>query len=428
MFEIWMYLSVLALLVVGSAFFSGSETALTTVSKVRLHQLAQQGNRRAKLAQKAREKKDQLLGTILVGNTFINVAAGSIATSLLTEVYHGDNERGAIIATVSITLVLLIFSEVLPKTIAIRHADAFSMRVAPAMLLVTRLLAPITWGIIAIVRGLLFLLGASRQGVALSHVEELRGAIELHLGPEAEVAQERAMLRSVLELNDILVSDAMTHRRQVETINAEMSPDLIMEEVLASHHTRLPLWRGDPENIVGVIHSRSLFRELQKLGGQVGMVKVDALMSAPWFIPESTTLLEQLQAFRARREHFALVVDEYGEFLGIITLEDILEEIVGDIEDENDPALPGVVKQANGSYVVDGTVSLRELNRLYDWRLPDTDASTIAGLVVHEVRRVPETGQVFEFHGFRFEIMRRQRNQITQLRVWPPVKESSHAA
>jgi len=404
-----------------SAFFSGSETALTTASRARLHQMKQQGSRRAGLTESLQKDNDKLLGTILVGNTFVNTAAASLGTTLLTRSFGGDGNTGAIMATLIITVTLLIFSEVLPKTLALRYATQIALLVAPAMWVFTKILAPFTWGIIVIVRSILFFCGAQDRSVSVAHqVEELKGAIDLHRGPDAEVAQERAMLSSILELSDITVDEAMTHRRQVETLDANISPFVLVEEALASNHTRLPLWQGDPDNIIGLVHARALFRELQRLNGKLEDLDIRKVTTPPWFIPASATLLEQLQAFRARREHFAMVVDEYGVFMGIITLEDILEEIVGDIEDEHDEALPGVVPHPNGSFVADGTVSIRELNRLYDWQLPDTGATTLGGFVLFEVRRVPDIGQIFEFYGYRFEILKRQRNQITQLRIFPP--------
>lgn len=409
-----------------SALFSGSETALTTASRARIHQLAQQGGRRAALVKSFEGEKDRLLGTILVGNTFVNTAAAALGTTLLSN-YFGTDGMGAVVATLVLTLTLLIFSEVLPKTFALRHALPVALAVAPIMWLLMRLLRPLTGAIILFVRSILFFVGADDKTVSMSNqVEELKGAIDLHRGPEAEVAQERAMLRSILDLNSITVNEAMTHRRKVETLDADLSPFVLMEEALASPHTRLPLWQGDPDNIIGLVHARALFREIQRLNGRLEDLDIRKVATAPWFIPASATLLEQLHAFQARREHFAMVVDEYGVFMGIITLEDILEEIVGEIEDEHDPALPGVVRHPNGSYVTDGALSIREVNRLYDWNLPDnTGATTLAGLVIYETRRLPNVGQMFEFYGYRFEILKRQRNQITQLRIFPPLKDPS---
>jgi Mg2+/Co2+ transporter CorB len=255
--------------------------------------------------------------------------------------------------------------------------------------------------------------------------EMLRSAIEEHASTDtadaAETRQERNMLRSILDLGEVTVVEVMTHRRQMVTIDAELPPADIVDAALASPFTRLPLWQDEPDNIVGVVHAKSLLRAVRAAKGPLSARDLDQVVTKPWFVPDATTLLDQLQAFRDRREHFALVVDEYGSLMGLVTLEDILEEIVGDITDELDTHVPGVYAQPDGSYIVDGTVTVRDLNREFDWELPDeTDYSTVAGLVLYESRHIPEVGQTFTFFGFRFEIRKRQRNQIMTVRVTPP--------
>ena len=284
---------------------------------------------------------------------------------------------------------------------------------------------------LALVFGFLLGLGAYWTGSWLKRRlrpddagELLRSAIEEHTGEAgeegAEIRQERAMLRSILDLAEVTVGAVMTHRRDMVTIDANLPPAEIVDAALASPFTRLPLWQGEPDNIVGVIHAKSLLRAVR---GTLDNLNVAALASKPWFVPDATSLLDQLTAFRARREHFALVVDEYGTLLGLVTLEDILEEIVGDITDELDTNVAGVFPQPDGSYIVDGRVTVRDLNRQFDWTLPDEeDYSTIAGLVIYEARRIPTVAQTFTFFGFRFEILKRQRNQIQTLRVRPPAK------
>ena len=188
---------------------------------------------------------------------------------------------------------------------------------------------------------------------------------------------------------------------------------------------RLPLWRDDPDNIIGVLHAKALLRRMWEQDFNLDALDINELINSPWFIPEQTPLLDQLEAFRARREHFALVVDEYGSFLGIVTLEDILEEIVGEIDDEHDDQVKGVTAEADGGYLVDGRVTIRDLNREFEWALPDEEAATLAGLVLHEARRIPDVGQCFKFHGFRFDIVQRQRHQITEIRITPPTDTSN---
>lgn len=409
------------LLLALSAFFSGSETALTAASRARMHQLEQDGDHRALLVNRLRENKERLIGGILLGNNMVNILASALATSLLI----GMVGEGAVpIATVVMTLLVLIFAEVLPKTYAIAYAERMALAVAPVLRAVIAVLSPVTAAVTIVVRALLRMFGVDTSKSMTDYVDELRGAIELHRGPEADTQHERAMLRSILDLGDVEVAEIMTHRRNVVALDVDLPPAEVVEAVMASAYTRMPLWQGDPDNIVGVLHAKDLLRALHAAGGDAGAIDLRAIAGQPWFIPDTTSLLDQLHAFRARREHFALVVDEYGSLQGVVTLEDILEEIVGDISDEHDIPVAGVRPQANGSYVIDGTVTLRDLNRQFEWRLPDDEAATIAGLVLHEARRIPEVGQVFSFYGFRFEILRRQRNQITAILVTPPAAEA----
>ncbi len=416
----WMITSgIIAGLLVLSAFFSGSETALTAASRHRMHALAKQGDRRAGIVVRLRERNERLIGGILLGNNLVNIMASALATGMLTAAF---GEAGVAYATLVMTLLVLVFAEVLPKTYAISHADRMALAVAGPVRILVSVLAPITHTIYVIVRSTLKPFGVE-LGAELGREqaeEELRGAIDLHEGAEPETRHERQMMRSILDLDDVEVGEIMTHRRNVSMIDLDSKPEEIVDQVLASQYTRIPVYRKDPDNVVGVLHTKELLRELRRREGDVAQIDLDSVPSAPWFIPDTTTLLDQLQAFRSRREHFAVVVDEYGSLMGIVTLEDILEEIVGEIEDEHDRPVRGVRPQPDGSYIVDGTVTLRDLNREFDWDLPDEEASTIAGLVLHEARLIPNKGQTFVFYGFRFEVLRRVRNQITSIRVIPP--------
>ena len=231
--------------------------------------------------------------------------------------------------------------------------------------------------------------------------------------------QDRDMFGGLLDLRELQVSDVMVHRTEMVMINADLPPEDLVREVLATEYTRIPLWRDKPENIIGVLHAKDLLRAIRASEGDTSRIDVSTIALPPWFVPEMRTVSEQLKAFRRRKTHFALVVDEYGEVEGMVTLEDILEEIVGDISDEHDVVVAGVRAQPDGSVVVDGSVPIRDLNRAMDWRLPDEEATTVAGLVIHEARSIPERGQSFTFHGFRFRVLRRERNRITALRIVP---------
>jgi Mg2+/Co2+ transporter CorB len=284
---------------------------------------------------------------------------------------------------------------------------------------VVRLLGPVLMAIELVVRLILRLVGirvGEDQSILSAH-EELRGAVDLMHRQGGVEKLDRDMLGGLLDLRDLTVSDVMVHRTEMVTINADDAPEEIVRAALAAQYTRIPLWRSTPENIVGILHAKDLLRAIQSAGGDLDKVDIAAITLPVWFVPDIRLLSEQLKAFRRRKTHFALVVDEYGEVEGLVTLEDILEEIVGDIDDEHDIPIPGVRPQPDGSVNVDGAVPIRDLNRAMDWKLPDADATTIAGLVIHEARSIPDVGQSFTFHGFRFSVLRKSRNRITALRI-----------
>jgi Mg2+/Co2+ transporter CorB len=328
---------------------------------------------------------------------------------------------GVVYATAAMTIVVVVFSEILPKTAAFNAPDRIALAVAWPMYLFVKLFGPILMAIEALVRWLLkhvgMTVGDDQQ--VLSAREELRGAVDLlHREGDVETV-DRDMFGGVLDLRDLAVSDVMIHRTSMITLNADDPAEKVVNAVIASPVTRLPLWRGNPENIVGILHVKDLLRALHAVDGDSAKVDIAALMTPPWFVPDTRPVSEQLKAFRRRKTQIALVVDEYGEVQGLVTLEDILEEIVGDITDEHDVAEPGVRRQPDGSVNVDGAVPIRDLNRVMEWNLPDDEATTIAGLVIHEARSIPEVGQSFTFHGFRFRVLRRSRNRITALRIQP---------
>lgn len=414
-----LYLLAVLVLQFLAAFFSIAETALTAASRPRMHQLAKEGNRRARLVNILRTRSESLIGSILLGNTITNIAATALATWVFIALF---GETGVLYATAVMTVVVLIFGEVAPKAYALNNPDSCALIMARPVQAWLWLSRPITICLDRATNFFLHIIGAKkgRLGDHLSDAE-LRGAIDLHGGETAassDIQKERRMLHSILDLQDVTVAKVMTHRRNVMMIDAEETTSSIINTILASPYTRIPLWQNDPGNIIGLLHSKSLVRALQG-GTSIEQLDIRELANKPWFIPETANLLDQLQAFRDRREHFAFVVDEYGVFEGIVTLEDILEEIVGEISDEHDQIVAGVRRQPDGSLIVQGTVAIRDLNREFSWQLPDDKATTIAGLVLHEARRIPEISQIFIFHGFRFEIIRRHRNQITLLRLSP---------
>ena len=318
------------------------------------------------------------------------------------------------------TFILVIFAEVMPKTYAVNNADRFALAVSKVVNVIVILLTPLSWGLERITQPITKRNGNDED----DREEELRGMIQLHGADatDAEAREQSAMLSSVLDLGEVTVDEVMTHRGSVEMIDAESAPEDALRQVMESPFTRHPVYSGKPENIVGVLHVKALLRGLDKaaedtLNGAKN-INIAETATAPYFVPETTLLIDQLQAFRNRREHFAIVVDEYGDFRGIITLEDILEEIVGEIDDEHDITIPGLLPQDDGSWIVEGQVTIRDLNRALNWELPDDDAATIAGLILNETRTIPVPGQEFRFHETRFRVLRRDRNKIERIRIW----------
>ena len=404
-------LSIIALLI-GSAFFSGSETGLTAASEARMRALARRGEKNAQAVEKLLSNKDKLISSLLIGNNLVNVVSTSLATSAAITLFA---EGGVLLASVAMTVLLVIFAEVLPKTYAFNHADRMALRVAKPIRVIVFLLTPLTWGLHQLVR--MIIKPADHDEDARE--EELRGMIELHGANtlDAETREQSAMLSSVLDLGEVTVEEVMTHRGSVEMINADQSAEKTLRQIMDSPYTRHPVFSGKPDDIVGVLHVKALLRGLDRNNAEADFNIIDTA-TEPYFVPETTLLRDQLQAFRARREHFAIVVDEYGDFQGIVTLEDILEEIVGDIDDEHDIIITGLSQQPDGSYIVDGHVTIRDLNRALGWDLPDDDAATIAGLVINETRIIPEPGQEYRFHSTRFRVLRRTRNKLDRIRVW----------
>ena len=414
-------LVIMALLAV-SAVFSGAETAMTAARRARLHQLERDGDRAAGRVNRLIEQQSLMLGAVLLGNNLINILSSALITDALGRSVPGG--WGVAISTVVTTALVLVFAEVLPKTLAIGRPEDTARALSWPVLVAVRVFGPLIHAIQWAISGALRLVGieVSPAADAALAQEEIRGAVEYHHSEGLVEARDRRMLGGVLDLSDMTVGDVMVHRKSITLLDADLPARSLIAEALASPHTRLPLYRGDPENIVGVLHGKDLARAITLADGQVDELDIVAVATPPWFIPDTTNLKEQLNAFLKRRSHFALIVDEYGALQGLVTLEDILEEIVGEIVDEHDATVAGVAPQPDGSVITDGDVAIRDLNRAMDWSLPDDEWVSVAGLVLHEAQAIPEPGQTFIFHDHRFHVLGRQRNQITSLRVSAPLE------
>ena len=406
-------------LIILSAFFSGSETSLTSASKPRMHNLARTGKKNAKIFEELFKNKEMLICTILFANNLVNILASAIATKILIEL---TNNEGILYATVIMTLMILIFGELIPKTLALSKADQFALKIAPFMKVLVYILYPLTVTLNFVATSILKIFGVNylnfkKEEVSEKREEELRGAIDLH--GEDSSKDEKNMLKSILDLDDITVGSIMIPRKDIFSLSSNIKYNELITKLNNSPHSRIPIWEKNPENIIGIFHIRKL---IEIKVDEPKTFNIKSLCQKPWFIPESTRLDNQLLEFKRRKEHFSIVVDEYGEFLGIVTLEDIIEEIVGEIDDEHD-----VLKISKGSediksisgktYLVKGNVTIRELNKELNINIPVSNASTVAGLVLYESRTIPKKGQVFSFFDLKFEILSKKNNQITLVKI-----------
>ena len=401
-------------LVVVSAFLTGSQAALAEASRTRIGELEKRGAKRAGTIMRLLDTERRTLNALHLGKMLTTIAAAVCGTILFTRHFTAPGAwLGAALAILAFTL----FGTALPRSLAMARAEHYAVASAQAIRFVVHVLGPVTDGLDAASRSLLHLIGLNGQNDAQSVHEELREAIDLHMKEGTVIKNDRDMLGGILAMQDLEISDIMVHRTRMTMIDGDEDPKDIVAMVLKSGHTRIPVWKETPDNIIGVLHAKNLFAALQKHNGDAAKLVIEDILSTPWFVPDTRAIPDQLNAFLRKKSHFAIAVDEYGEVQGLVTLEDIIEEIVGDIKDEHDAVAMGVRPKPDGSYLVDGGVPIRDLNRAFDWNLPDEEANTLAGLVIHEARMIPEVGQAFSFHGFRFEILKKRKHQVTAIRL-----------
>jgi len=419
LFYAFLFVVVVLIFIILTGLCSASEAAVLAASRVRLYHLSKKGNTRASIVLNIQSHIGGFISTIILLNTWFNTLVTALSTAILTYLF---GPMGAVYAAIGMGALITVYGEVLPKMYVYTSPDRMALAFAPFFRPLLLLMTPLTKTINFLAQESLHLVGINIKNGATesASAEELLGAIELHAGTSREAEYERSMLRSILDLTAVEVTDIMKHRNTMFMIDIDLPNQEIVEQALKAPYTRIPLWQENPENIVGVLHTKDLFRAMQTHQGDIPKLKITKIASPPWFIPETTTLFSQLAAFRERREHFALVIDEYGDLQGMLTLEDILEEIVGEIVDEHDVEIPGVRITPDGRYIIEGMVTIRDLNRQFKWDLPDEHAATVAGIILHETREIPEVGQSFMIHGFRMDIVRRHRHQITLVRLTPP--------
>lgn len=410
---------ILILCLVLSMFFSGTETAVTAASEPLLYEKEKKGDKKATLLLELKQKPDRFLSMILFGNNVVNIAATAVTTSLCIRLF-GDH-WGIFVSTFIVSFIVLIFCEIFPKTVAIRHPNSLSLFFAPILWGLTFVLSPLLIFLNTVVKSVMRILGLLGKEESLSDEKtEIRGVINMH--KDSSLRSESNMLNSVLDLSEVSVQDIMTYRNKITSFDADLPIKELIDKIINCPYTRVPLWQNKPSNIVGVLHTKLLLRALHTYQGDIDNFNVMSATTQPWFVLETTSLLDQLQSFRRRREHFAIVVDEYGVIQGIVTLEDLLEEIVGDIMDETDHPQESQMRytsQPDGSVIVDGGTSIRDLNRTFGWELPDDEASTIAGLLMYKSERIPQQGNTYLFFGFGFKVLETNKNRIVRICITP---------
>ena len=409
-----LFISILLLLIL-SGFFSGSETALTASTRSRLTGLSNKGHKNAKTAIELLNKKESLIGAILLGNNLVNILASALATSLSIKIF-GD--PGVAYAVIIMTALIVIFAEILPKTYALTNSEKLALTVSPIFRPIVYLLWPVTWMMEKIVFFILsiFKIKLEKNMRVLSVEDEIRGTLDLHHKEGRLYKSDKDMVTGVLDLAEVTVEDVMVHRSNMFTVNIDDDPKKILNSVINSSFTRIPVWQNNDENIIGIIHSKHLLKIMSQ---NRDITRLDMMQSLikPLFIPETTSLKEQLKMHLNTKKKLAIVVDEYGVLMGMISLEDIMEEIVGDITDEIDEGLTTVVKNEDGTLTINGGTEIRDINRIYNWDLPEEEANTLSGLIIHESRSFPSEGQVFNYYGFIFEILEVKDNLIHKIKV-----------
>lgn len=403
-----------------SAFFSGSETSVMSASRSKIHKLKTDGNKSAEILSLLRGKdKERFLGSILLGNNFVNILASAVATSICIDLF-GDSGEALAIATAVMTALILIYCEVLPKTLAVRNAENIALKVAGICFYLTKVLYPFTYVVKFFVDKSIKLMRIQNAAEhSVSGLEVIKGAIDLHHEEGEVFTEDKFMLGGLIDLESVTVEEIMIYRNDIYGIDIDDDPEDLILSMMRGRHSRIPVWEKNQDNIIGILYLRDILQILKdKKVNKVEKSDLRAILREPWFIPSTTNLKTQLRAFREKHRHFALVVDEYGELLGLVTLEDIVEEIVGQIDDEYDFAANNDIKKLdNKTLKVSGDVTIRDINREMEWDISDEDATTIGGLILHIAREVPSRGEEFTHKDYVFKMLKKKRNTILKIKI-----------
>lgn len=406
-----------------SGLLSGSETSITSVSKSKIHKLAIRGDKRAQQLLHLIKNKSDFISSLLIGNNFVNILASVLTTAILIK-YYGD--KGILYSTILMSLLIVIFSEVLPKNYALIRPDRFALAMSKYLIVFSKIITPImllvkaiNWSFFKIMR-----IDLENKATSKTAREDIRNIINMHEDEGRLLKDEGDMLNAILDLKEITVEKIMTHRKNIYSIDLNNKNEFF-PRISKSSFSRIPVWKENPNNILGLIHAKNVLTNLNDQG-QLDITKIKENLIKPWFVPETTKAKDQLNEFIQRKEKLAFVVDEYGELMGLISMEDIIEEIVGNIFDEKDFSTIGIRKIDINTYRIRGDVNIRDINRELDIQIPDTFYSTIAGYIIHETESFPDVGQIFSFGDIRYEIVNKNKNQITQIKMVLPKKDSIH--
>jgi len=416
---IFLQILLILFLIICSGFFSGTETSILNSSKSKIHKLKMDGNKSAIRLHALMNNKEKVIGAILLGNNFVNIAASAIATGLFIELL-GDAPETLLVSTIVMTLLILVFAEVLPKTYAVRNSESFALAISGIFTFITKILYPFTKVVEIIVNSLLKLLHKPRNDALgdMSGLDIMRGALEHHHEEGSVVGEDKYMIGGLIDLEKIKVNEVMTHRNDISSLDISTSVTKILSYVSKSKFTRIPVWKNSKDNIIGLLHAKDILNLVHSKKGVITEKDINKLLRKPWFIPDTTDIKSQLLAFKQNQAHLTIVVDEYGELMGLLSLEDIIEEIVGQIDDEYDNASTHqVFKVKDGSININGDISIRDLNREMHWNIEDEDATSIGGLIFNLAKKVPKVGASFESQGFTFRVTKKQKNKISRVNI-----------
>ena len=409
------YLISIIILLIISAFFSGSETGFTASSEGKIHRLAKDGNKRAKIVKKLLEKRDELMATILIGNNIVNILASALATSIAIE-YFGD-DGGVLLATAIMTILIVIFSEITPKTYALKKSEKTALFLSRFLLFFSKALFPLTFFSTKFTN---FLYKENNDNTPNpgSHLEEIRGVVELKHSQGAFLKADKDMINGVLDLKEVEISQIITHRKDIKSINYQQDLNIIIQQAFEINHSKIPLWDRNEDNIILILDIRKLIMNINKYSGDISKIKLENITDKPLFIPPQNRIGHQLMEFRKKKESIAIVVDEYGTIDGLVTLFDIIEEIIGEFSDQKEEENK-IIKLPHNYFKIDGKVPIRDVNRELNWDLKEDDdnSSTIGGFIITNIGKIPEKNEEFEFNNFRFKILQIKNNQIKMISI-----------